>query len=488
MSVRRSVFWSLAGQIISTVLLFAGTVTVARLLSPAEVGIFAVGFAAAGLINILGSVGASAYVVREAKLHPGQLESAFTVSLLLYALLAMLIFAASFPLATAMSEPGVGRVLRLLALRPLLLVFEFRPAAMLQREMHFRPIAIVLLCSTVANVATSVGLALGGFSYMSIAYGFLAGGITSALGYNLLGARHIGFGLSLAHWRPLTVFGLRMLTISGMAAFVHRASELIMGRLLGLAMLGIFTRATQLWDLLYFNVYGSLTRVLFSQLSRDHRERGIIKDTYLRGMELVTALFWPAVIGIAVLARPVVYIVFGEPWLAAAGPLSLLMVSLLIAIGFGMSWELFVLKNETARQTRLEVVRALVSLTAFTIGCLFGPTGAAAGRVADCAIGFLLYFPHILRLSGASAREMLRMYGVSLSLTIGAVAPSVLVMHANAWSARTPPLALAGGIATGLAIWLALVWLLRHPWRAEIARLSAPAWRLAAGRFLSHTN
>ncbi|MBO9622441.1 MAG: oligosaccharide flippase family protein [Sphingomonas sp.] len=473
MSVRRSVTWSFAGQIVSSALLFLMAMAVARLLTPAEMGVFALGFATAGLINILAAVGTSAYVVREAELSSGQIDTAFTVSAILYCGLSLVIFAASFAAAAMVHEPGVGAVLRFLALRPLLLIVEFRPGALLQREMKFRPIALILVASAATNLLVTVGSAVSGASYMSMAYGTLAAGAVSALGYCIAGARHVRLRFSLSHWRTLTAFGLRLLTISGIAALVHRMSEIIMGRLLGLPALGIFTRATQIWDLIYFNLYGSVTRVIFSQLSKDYRERGDIKTTYIRGMEMLTALIWPAALGLSVLSKPAVLILFGSQWLAAAPALSLLMIALFVAVGFGMNWELFVLKDEMARQTRLEILRAVGSLGAFTAGCMFGITAAAAGRIVDCVIGFALYSPHILRLSGATAGELFRAFATSLLISLGAILPSLLLMIGNDWSASVPIAHVLGSVVAGMCVWGALVFLLRHPWRDEILRVIA---------------
>jgi hypothetical protein len=75
-------------------------------------------------------------------------------------------------------------------------------------------------------------------------------------------------------------------------------------------------------------------------------------------------------------AKPAIFILYGEPWLGAAAPLSLVLIAQVIAVGFGMNWELFVLKDETARQTRIEGVRGGLGLTAFTIGASISLTAA----------------------------------------------------------------------------------------------------------------
>lgn len=472
MSVRRSLAWAFSGQFTAAFVLFLAWLVIARLLTPAEVGIFAVAYASAGVVNVLAAVGTNAYIVREIELEPAKVDTAFTVNAILYVVLAAIIFLLSFPVARFLAEPGVGSVLRLLALRPLFMALEFRPSALLQREMRFKPISLITGAAAAANATCMVTLALLGHSYMSLAWGMVTGSVVSAAAYNILAANHASLRVSLAHWRAVTAFGLRMLTISGLALLVQRISEVIMGRLLGLASLGLFTRATQISDMIFYNLFGTATRVAFVQLSRDNRERGSISATFLRSMELFTALMWPLLLGLAVLAKPAIFILYGERWLDAAIPLSLLMIAQVIAVGFGMNWELFVLKDETARQTRIEAVRAGFGLTAFTIGCTIGLTAAAIGRIVDCLVGFLLYHSHMKRLAGVSTSQIWRAFGASALLAAGAILPPLGLMLWTHWSERTPPLALAIAVAAGIGIWLALATAIRHPLVAELKRFA----------------
>ena len=59
-----------------------------------------------------------------------------------------------------------------------------------------------------------------------------------------------------------------------------------------------------------------------------------------------------------------ILLLYGEQWLAAALPLSALMVAQFIGVAFGMNWELFVLRGETGRQARYEVARLVLGVPA----------------------------------------------------------------------------------------------------------------------------
>ncbi|WP_428374965.1 oligosaccharide flippase family protein [Lichenicoccus sp.] len=475
MTLRKALAWSVSGQFSAAAITFGGSVVVARLLSPRDLGVYAVAAAIITVINTTAAFGVSTYVIRAKELLPTTLSSAFTLNGILASAVALLIFGVSVAQRDLFRADAIARVLAPLALVPLIAIFEFRPSVMLQRDMNFRMLGLIsggkALCANVFVIA----LALDGFSYMSLAYGSLASSLFSAAAACLVGRRHIGFALSLAEARQMTGFGIKMMSVGGINTLAARLSDIILGNLLGLAALGLYSRASNLSSQIFDNVYGAITRVLFVQLSAEYRGRGVLRDVFLRGFEMITALIWPMQIGLAVLAGPAISILYGQKWLSAALPLSLLMCAQFVVVCFGMNWELFVLRNETSRMARFELARAVVGVGAFSIGCLVSISCAAVGRVAESLFGLALFLPHMTRIAGTEPGELTRIYLRSAALTCVAVAPSVLLMIESGWSPRTPPLAIAGTILLGIALWASLLWVQDHPVLAEIKLLARKA-------------
>jgi len=471
MSVRKSVFWAFIGQFVSFATTLGSSIIVAHLLTPREMGIFAVAFAALGVLQMVAAFDMATYIVREKELAPHTLDGAFTVNAVLCVGLAMTTYILSFAGAAFLHEPAVAYALQLLALGPLISIFEFRPSAMLQRSMQFKRISAITTGKTATGAIVTVLTAWTGHSYMSLAYGNLAYAAFGVIAYNLLGWQHVGIRLSRADWRVMSSFGIRMMSISGLANLVVRLSDIVLGRMLGLAALGLYSRATSISNLIFQNFYGTATRVAFIQLARDYRERGVLRDTFLRSIQMITAVMWPLLIGLAILAKPVILVMFGAQWLPAAIPMALLLVAQFIVLAFGMNWELFVLRDETARQTRFEAIRAVVSLIFFVVGCSISIAAAATSRIADALVGLALYLPHMNRMAGTGTADLVRVYGQSALLTVAAVLPSAMLMIAHGWDAETPLTMIAGHVVLGLLLWLVTLSLLRHPLFGELIGL-----------------
>lgn len=468
MTFRKALAWSLYGQVFSYVVFFAGSVLIARLLTPHEMGVFAIAMATIGVLNTLVAFDMGTYVVRATDLHSSTIDAAFTINGLLCCIVSVAIYLFSLVEGRYLNSPDVAKVLAVLSILPLIGMFEFRPGTMLRREMNFRLTSIIGIARTLVSMPITVALALNGYSFMSLAYGSVAGALFGVVCTNVVARRHASLRLSLHEGRQMVAFGVHMILIGGIAGIAARVSEIFLGHMLGLAALGLYSRASSISSILFENVYGAITRVVFVRLSEDFRTKNSVRDVFLSSFEMILALMWPAQMGLAVLSGPVIYLLYGERWLDAALPLSLLMVAQSIVLCFGMNWELFVIRHETARQVRFETIRAIAGVLTFAFGCLFSIAAAAVGRIAEAAFGFALYQPHMRRMAETQPGAFLRVFMNSAWLTAAAVMPSTVLMIATGWSHRTPLFFIAISILLGIVSWLGILTLQKHPLLAEI--------------------
>lgn len=450
---------------------FLGSVAVARLLSPYDTGVFAIASAAVGLLATIQAMGLNNFLIREPDLTPGIISTAFTVNVLTSLLLAILVAALAVVGGAFFGDPGVRDVLLVIAAVPLVSQFAFLPNAMLEREGQFRTLALVRTGSTAAGLLFTIGFALAGFRYMSLAYSQLATACLTDLSLMIIARHHASFRLSVSDWKRISRFGVQIFAVSGLTRMAQRMSDIALGRIAGLPTLGLYSRAVNNYNMLWDNIHTIATRVLFVDFAALQRDAVSLRDRYLQVVTIITALLWPAFLGVAVLARPLVRIVYGERWIAAAAPLSLLCLAGVLLTSITMTWEIFVVTGETGKQARLEVVRTLLGFAMFVIGCLFGLVGAATARIGDAIVAQFLYRRHVHRLTGASAHDLRRIYLWSALLSAAAVAPSLAIMICWRWSPMTPAPAIVLAILAGGGAWVGSVFLAHHPLRGELLRL-----------------
>ena len=480
MSIRRSLAWMIGSQGGLFVLQFGGSVVLARMLSPYEMGVYAIAAAVIGIIGIVQAFGLALFVIRETEAGPDMLASAFTMNMALSALIAAATAGLSVLGGSFLNEPGVRHVMLVLAITPLIGILDFRPLALLERGAEFRKIATVNIIRSAVTNGVTMYMAFTGHSYMSIAWGAVAGSLANAAGAMIAGRHHVSFRVSTAAWRHILRFGMQQLAIQGVNAVTIRIAEFILGRMLGLDALGLWGRATSLNNLLWSNIHMVVGRVMLVNLAEQRRAGLSLRTSYLRTMEVLTAVLWPSFAGLATLAGPFINIVYGKAWVAATAPLAGLAMAAIVLVSLTMAWEVFVVCNETRRQVRFEFIRSAIGLVLFVGGCTVGLTAASFARLGEAVLSVTLNRSHVERMTDTSWPDYVRIYRHSALATAAACGPALALMVAWHWSAAVPFPQLAAAVGTGVALWLATLKLLGHPLAEELGRVVATG-RQAAG-------
>lgn len=463
MAVRRSLAWMGAAQASAFILQFGASVIVARILTPYEMGVFAVAMAIVGTLGILQAFGMQSILIREQNLTPERVATVFSVNALISLTMAAGIVAMAMLGGAFLQDPGTRDVLLVLALSPLIEIVNFLPAANLEREGRFKVISIVNTIKSLVLAVGTVTFAVLGYKYMSIAYAQIMAQIVAVSVLCWVGRSYLKFSVGFREFRWAAKFGLSMLAVAGVTDLSRRLSEIVLAKFLGLPALGIYNRASALNSLLWDRIHIVVGRVLFVDFA-DHKRRGVsLRDRYLSSLEIITALLWPAFAGLAVLAGPFILTVYGAKWVPAAMPLALLAIASLIQVSISMTWEVFVASGELRTQMRIEFIRAGLALAMFVIGCTVSLTAAAAARVGDALVAIVLYRPHLQRMTDTTLGDFLPIYGRSGLLTALAILPSVALMTVHGYSAETPLAMALASMLAGIALWIGGLFALRHP-------------------------
>lgn len=472
-SARTSILWMAICQGMSILLHFGATVVVARLLSPYEMGVFAAATAVVGLLTLLRMLGLAGFVIRAKELTPDLLASVFTINTAISLTLAGGILLAGLLGGILFGDDGVRQVLNWLVLVPLLNIFEFAPTTRMERDGRFAEIAAIGILRIATTSSVLLYFAFTGHSYMSLAYGQVAGMAVGLLAFHVVAWRYAVFRFSLSGWREVMRYGIDILAISGTNYASSRLAEIVLARMLGLPALGLYSRATGLANLFWENVQIVISRVLFVDFSEQRRRGLSLRDSYLRIVSIMMGILWPLFAGLAVIAGPAIVVLYGEKWADAHIPLSLLSIACLPLVAIAMPSEIFIVCERTRQQVRFEFARATAGFVIFTIGCTFGLAGAAFARILEGLLAFLIYRPHLRQMTDTTERDYLPIYLRSLALTLSAVTPAAFVMVVHGWSPFAPIGQVLGAVAAGMAAWVVTAYLQNHVILVEAHRLLA---------------
>lgn len=374
-SVRRSILLSLLQRYLSLGISFLGTMVVSRLISPEEFGIF---FVAAGMLMIAGTIsqlGIGVYLVQEKALTRELTGTAFALLLLSSATMALMIFILRHEIAGLFGNTGVADVLGVTALVLLVAPLSTPCFSLLQRRMRFDLVLRIGVGGSIIQAATAVVLAMFGFSYMSMAWAVLAEQVAIMILSLAIAPRDIWVRPTLVEWRRVMNVGGPIALSSLLTQIGTAAPQIALGRWAGFEAVGLFTRGMSLFDLFNRGFLQGVTPVLLPALANiDRSGESLVKPVILTYAHL-GAIAWPFFALLALLAQPVIRVLFGPQWdqsvpilqilclIGLSVPITAFISDVLFALGRGRLWLAMQTCTQTFRIT-LIVFAAMLSVHA----------------------------------------------------------------------------------------------------------------------------
>lgn len=466
-SVRRALALSLAERYLLIVLALASNIILARLLTPAQIGIYSVSLAVIGIAQVLRDFGIGNFLIQEQNLSDDHIRTAFGLSLLIGGTLFAVVFIAAPWAGSFYGEARMVTTLRIASLNFLVLPFCTISLALLRREMMFQRLLVVTLAATAVGFVVTITLAYAGFGPDSMAAGAVLTNALTGLGTWLARAQRQMLWPALSQWRALLHFGAQSSAASIVTTISMDINDLALGKILGFAPVAMISRAQGLSNLFGREVMGAIRNVAFPAYARAHREGQPLEARYIASVAAVTVVAWPFYGFLALYAPEIVRLMYGAQWAPAVALVPVFAVAGAVAALTNLISSAILAVGRIDLITRIELVfqplRALVIVV----------TALVFKSLLACAIAYLVLLVLVtpfwyavkqvcIRNDWAAlARELTR----SLSVTLATLAlPAVLALRAGL--ARSEPMAIAWfvlAIVAAAAAWLVSMFMLRHP-------------------------
>jgi O-antigen/teichoic acid export membrane protein len=445
-----SVLQQVGGQAATMLVFFA----LAALLPPSDFGLIGMAAAWLALLSAFGETGFGAAIIQREHLRKEHLSSTFGINLAMGALLTLVGVGLSWPAAVYFRTPALQPVMAVLSAGFVVRAFGLTQAALAQRELRFRSLAIRDLVASVAGGCAGLALAFAGYGVWSLVAMSL---VNALLGTFLL--------WQLAHWRPrvaeisreaageLWPYSSRVLGFNMFKAFAQNTDRLIIGPLLGVHAVGVYTFASKVAIFPVTIFVGALGAYLFPRVARIQGDRAGVGAIYRKVMIAVLNVVLPG-LAVVVVLTPAVVPLLGERWREAAPVIQVLAVAALAQAVIAPVGQLMKGLGRPGWLVLWSIGFTAVTSLALWIGVPWGLLGTSVGYV----LAHVAALPVILwigwRLTGLGP---VRLVAISWRPLVAAAALGAglnfAVRHMGAWS--RPALAV-GALAAG-AVYLVVL-------------------------------
>lgn len=296
---------------------FIISVILARLLSPNDFGQIAILTIFINLSQTIIQSGLNTALVQSKKVSAVDYSTVFYISLFLSIILIIALYFFAPLIASFYNSGNIVSPLRFYSLSLILGAFNSIQVAKMQREMQFRSVMIARIIATVLSGIIGIWFAYAGKGLWALVYYNFSNILFSCVTMLMFSRWLPRFLFSYSSAKRLFGYGWKMLVSALLCSLYNDIRSLIIGKKHSTEDLGYYNRGQQIPNITSTTIDLAVQSVMLSVIARYQDDKVRVRDMLSRSLTLSSLFIFPLMIGFALVARPVVLLLFTEKWLPA---------------------------------------------------------------------------------------------------------------------------------------------------------------------------
>ena len=447
-------------------------VVTARLLTPLE---FGVGALALSIVQIATPMVESLFhdaLIQRDVLDERHVRTATTATLICAIALAALFWLGAPLFAGMLGAPLVARCLPWMGIALLASGIQAVPAAQARRAMTFRLLAIRTVSARTIATIVGVLLAISGAGVWSIVAQFVLSTVLSALFLAISIRPNLRPLLDRVALREMLPFAAPAVGSQVLLFANSRIVTVMIGAIMGPIAAGTWNVALRFVEPLQTLVATTLGQLALPIYARQQNDRAALSSIFLLGSRRANLVLVPMFVGLAMCARPVLVLFVGTQWIAAAPLMAIICVVMALLMARQLGEIIFTAMGVPKINLVLQTQASVLSFVGVAIGARFGIVAAALGW-STRALPFLAVAPRLLRrFAGIGIRQQVGV-GAAPFLASGVMALALWALQAFVVLTLPASATLLVLVASGLAVYVAVIWLCDPTLRDDLAAIRA---------------
>lgn len=315
--VSRATFWAAVETAGAQGAAFLFFVVFARLLSPHEFGVYALGMAIVGAVNMILFQGFGDGLIQARRVDDEATSTAFWTNMMLATAMVVGLQVVAHFAQDWFNEPTLGPVIAWLSLLCIPRALVSVHSALYRRSLDLRIFAIRTVTGSLVGGLVGVALALAGFGIWALVISqFVQSALVAAIMWRATPWRP-RFLFSRAAFRALFAFSRHFMAASVISSCIDDLANVVVGLSMDFTAVGYVSVALRVLRAAIIVVMTPLQLVMMPALSRIAHRRSQFGAAYI-DMVVLTAMIWlPLVAALGLAAPTLIPPVFGAQWAGA---------------------------------------------------------------------------------------------------------------------------------------------------------------------------
>lgn len=294
---------------------FLVSIVLARLLVPKEFGIVALVVVLVSILDVFVTYGFGNSLIADKNSDALDFSTCFYFGLALSLVVYAGVFAAAPFAGTYFKDPLLPPVLRVMALRIPIAAVNSVQHAFVSKHMMFRKFFISTSIGTVLSGIAAIAMAYRGFGVWALVVQYLGNVVCDTVCLWIIVGWRPQWAFSWARLRKIYDYGWKILAVGLLDAVYSRLRRLVIAKKFSSEDLAYYNNGN-LFPTTSMNLLEpTINTVLFPALAQCNDNQTAMRGMTRRMIGFSTYLVFPVMIGLAVIAKPLVLLILTEKWL-----------------------------------------------------------------------------------------------------------------------------------------------------------------------------
>lgn len=436
---------------------FMVQIALARLILPEEYGTIALIAIFISFANVFVQYGFNTALIQKKETSETDFSSVFFLSLAVAGLFYIILFFSAPLIADFFENKMLIPLLRVLSITLFLGGLNSIQNAVVARKLEFKKLFYSSLGAVVVSGIVGIAMAYNGFGAWALVAQQLSNQLIVASILWFTVKWRPGFLFSLESIKGLFSFGWKLLVSALINMLYTNVQSLFIAKLYNPAMLGYFNRGQQFPSLIVSNINGSIQSVMFPALALRQDNIHRVKEMVRRAIVTSAFFIFPMMVGLAVIAEPLVKILLTDKWLPCVPFLQLSCAAYALLPIHTANLQAINALGRSDIFLKLEIVKNVVSLTILGITLFYGIYAIAAGMfLSSLASSFINAYPNKKLLDYSYLQQIKDITpSLLLALVMG------MIIYSFAWFSLSPGLTLVIQVGAGVLIYFGMARVLK---------------------------
>ncbi len=382
--------WSAIERILTQGMQLVVTLLLARLLGPAAFGLVGMLAVFIAIANVFVDSGFTSALIRKTDRSESDLVTAFYYNVTMAALCYLVLYICAPNIAKFYQQTELQTLLRVLGLSVLINSFILIPRVKLNVVMDFKTQAKISIISALISGSTAIVLAMNNFGVWALVVHTLVNAGCTTLLYNLFSPWLPRGNVCKVSFDYLFGYGSKLLLSGLLDVSYNNLYQIIIGKKFSPAVVGQFTQANQLASIPASTLTGIIQRVTFPIFSQMQDNAEKMENAYRLTLKMAAMIIFPLIIGLGLIAEPLLTSILGEQWHAAAALLSVLCIGYMLYPIHAINLNLLQVTGRSDLFLKLEIFKKIIGVGILLITIPYGVLAMCIGLTVTSYLSLLL--------------------------------------------------------------------------------------------------